>query len=158
MGRKGKTQKHTAKEIASKAKAARERNGAAGGGGSGAAARKASTMKTMLTCSICRTAQPSVKSMAIHYDSKHPKENWKEAETQYLSEKQKLKNATKVKVQTHNAGNLIAKSKKPQNKGSTPKERAKKKAALAAKLSALGAGGCVKKKKKKSAFGAKKKK
>ena len=33
MGRKGKTQKHTAKEIAAKTKAAKERNGAAGGGG-----------------------------------------------------------------------------------------------------------------------------
>lgn len=37
MGRKGKTQKHTAAEIASKHKANREKNGAAGGGGAGAA-------------------------------------------------------------------------------------------------------------------------
>lgn len=41
MGRKGKTQKHTAKEIAGKTKAARERNGAAGFGGQGKAARLA---------------------------------------------------------------------------------------------------------------------
>lgn len=41
MGRKGKTQKHTAKEIAGKTKAAREKNGAAGFGGQGKAARLA---------------------------------------------------------------------------------------------------------------------
>ena len=41
MGRKGKTQKHTAKEIAGKTKAAREKNGAAGHGGQGMAARLA---------------------------------------------------------------------------------------------------------------------
>ena len=40
MGRKGKTQKHTAKEIAAKHKAAKESKGAAGGGGAGAQARK----------------------------------------------------------------------------------------------------------------------
>jgi len=54
VGRKGKTQKHTAKEIAAKHKAAKERNGAAGGGGSGAAARKAAKLKINILCEICK--------------------------------------------------------------------------------------------------------
>ena len=32
------------------------------------------------------TPQPSIKSMAIHYDSKHPKENWEEAKARYEAE------------------------------------------------------------------------
>ena len=50
MGRKGKTQKHTAKEIAAKTKAAKERNGAAGGGGGGKAAREAVMKNQNVTC------------------------------------------------------------------------------------------------------------
>jgi hypothetical protein len=50
MGRKGKTQKHTAKEIAAKTKAAKERGGAAGGGGGGMAARLAVMKNQDVTC------------------------------------------------------------------------------------------------------------
>jgi hypothetical protein len=50
MGRKGKTQKHTAKEIAAKTKAAKERGGAAGGGGSGKAARLAVMKNQDVVC------------------------------------------------------------------------------------------------------------
>lgn len=50
QGRKGKTQKHTAKEIAAKTKAAKERGGAAGGAGAGKAARLAVMANQNVTC------------------------------------------------------------------------------------------------------------
>ena len=53
MGRKGKAQKHTAKEIAGKHKAAKEARGAAGGGGKGAKARKNAGGKVAVKCEIC---------------------------------------------------------------------------------------------------------
>ena len=73
MGRKGKSQKHTAKEIAQKHKAAKERRGAAGGGGSGAAARKARGASVSVLCEICKVQQPNFKSMTCHFENKHPK-------------------------------------------------------------------------------------
>mmetsp|Transcript_17455 Transcript_17455/g.20219 ORF Transcript_17455/g.20219 Transcript_17455/m.20219 type:complete len:125 (+) Transcript_17455:178-552(+) len=76
MGRKGKTQKHTAKEIASKVKAAKERNGAAGGGGKGAEARMGAWTKASVLCDVCKTIQPSFKTMQIHYENKHPKDSY----------------------------------------------------------------------------------
>merc|ERR1712032_1278197 len=79
----GKTQKHTAKELAAKAKAAKMKGGGAGGGGSGLASRLNKTLKIMVFCNICKTQQPSVKSMKIHYDSKHPKVDWAEARAGY---------------------------------------------------------------------------
>ena len=83
MPRKGKTQKHTAKEIAQKHKAAKERAGAAGGGGAGAAARVAEQAKALGICNLCKTQQPSIKSMRIHYESKHDSLNWAEEKDQY---------------------------------------------------------------------------
>lgn len=74
MGRKGKTQKHTAREIAGKVKAAKERNGAAGHGSVGQAAREAARFKSSVPCEICKAIQPSMKTMAIHYESKHAKD------------------------------------------------------------------------------------
>jgi len=76
MGRKGKTQKHTAKEIAGKVKAAKERNGAAGGGGKGAEARMGAWTKASVLCDVCKTIQPSFKTMQIHYENKHPKDSY----------------------------------------------------------------------------------
>eukprot|EP00949_MAST-11_sp_MAST-11-sp1_P001004 g1004.t1 len=73
MGRKGKTQKHTAKEIAAKHKKAKEKRGAAGGGGSGAAARKAKGAKVSVICEVCKAAQPNFKSMCLHFENKHTK-------------------------------------------------------------------------------------
>ena len=73
MGRKGKTQKHTAKEIAAKTKAAKERNGAAGGGSSALADRMNKMKLGNVTCEICKAAQPNIKSMTAHWESKHSK-------------------------------------------------------------------------------------
>ena len=73
MGRKGKTQKHTAKELAAKAKAAKERNGAAGGGKSMQAARLNKMKAGNVVCEVCKAAQPNFKSMTAHWESKHSK-------------------------------------------------------------------------------------
>lgn len=77
MGRKGKTQKHTAAELAGKANAARYAAGAAGGGGKLAAVRKAAGQKAAVACKICMTEQPNFKSMTMHFENKHPKSDWK---------------------------------------------------------------------------------
>eukprot|EP00941_MAST-03F_sp_MAST-3F-sp1_P000491 g491.t1 len=110
MGRKGKAQKHTAKEIAGKHKRAKELAGAAGGGGKGAAARKNAGQKIMILCKICKCQQPSVKSMSIHYDSKHPKENWAEVEEEYAEKSGAVKGKllAKKKAKTHMIGALKA--------------------------------------------------
>ena len=81
--RKGKTQKHSAKEIAGKHKAAKERAGAAGGGGAGAAARVTAQQKALGVCKVCKTNQPSIKSMQIHFEAKHPKLSWEDAKAEY---------------------------------------------------------------------------
>jgi hypothetical protein len=83
MGRKGKTQNHTAKELAGKAAAAKYAAGGAGGGGSGAAKRKDAGSKAAVLCEICKGMQPNMKSMILHYESKHPKANWAEAGPKY---------------------------------------------------------------------------
>ena len=73
MGRKGKTQKHTAAETAAKHKAAKEARGAAGGGSNGITNRKENKAKSLVLCDICKTPQPNFKSMLIHYENKHVK-------------------------------------------------------------------------------------
>jgi len=74
MGRKGKSQKHTAKEIAGKHKAAKEKAGAAGHGGKGLQARKEAQSRIKLHCKICKQEAAHMKAMEMHYESKHPKE------------------------------------------------------------------------------------
>merc|ERR1712070_1076989 len=83
MGRKGKTQKHTAAEIAGKHKAAKEAAGAAGGGKSGKADREAKKAAGNLKCTICMAQQPNIQSMERHYDSKHSKINWNDEKAKY---------------------------------------------------------------------------
>ena len=83
MGRKGKAQKHTAKEINGKHKAAKEARGAAGGGGKGAQQRKNAGGKIAVKCEICLSMQPNFKSMTAHFESKHPKADWKTLGPQY---------------------------------------------------------------------------
>ena len=56
------------------------KKGGRGGGEDGLEKRKApkeGKRNIFIKCSICFTMQPSVKSMGIHYESKHPKEDWK---------------------------------------------------------------------------------
>ncbi len=86
MSGKAKPQKHTAKEIAMKDHEAKMRQGGRGGGAEGKEKRKApkeGKKNVFITCSICFTQQPSLKSMEIHYESKHPKENWEDAKGVY---------------------------------------------------------------------------
>merc|ERR1711991_837489 len=83
MGRKGKAQKHTAKEINGKHKAAKEARGAAGGGGKGAQQRKNAGGKIAVKCEICLSMQPNFKSMTAHFESKHAKADWKTLGPQY---------------------------------------------------------------------------
>merc|ERR1711964_264248 len=83
MGRKGKTQKHTAKEIAAKHAAAKHAGGAAGGGGSGVENRKAAGNKVSIACVICMTVQPNIKSMEAHYDGKHAKIKFADEKAKY---------------------------------------------------------------------------
>lgn len=73
MGRKGKTQKHTASEIAAKHKAAKEARGGAGGGSKGSEKRKEKKEKSLVLCEICKTMQPNMISMELHYQNKHNK-------------------------------------------------------------------------------------
>ena len=58
MGRKGKTQNHTAKEIAGKHAAAKYAAGGAGGGSEMQKQREAEKIKSMVTCEICKMGMP----------------------------------------------------------------------------------------------------
>ncbi len=73
MGRKGKTQKHTAAETAAKHKAAKEARGAAGGGSNGLESRKEKKSQSLVLCEICKIQQPNIISMERHYEAKHYK-------------------------------------------------------------------------------------
>lgn len=62
------------------------RQGGCGGGAQGKEKRiapKEGKKDVYIQCVKCLTMQPSLKSMQIHYDAKHPKENWAEAEKLY---------------------------------------------------------------------------
>ena len=86
MSGKAKPQKHTAKEIAQKHHEAKMRKGGRGGGEEGKEKRKApkeGKKNVFINCSICFAQQPSLKSMQIHYENKHPKENWEDAKVIY---------------------------------------------------------------------------
>ncbi len=86
MAGKAKPTKHTAKEIAGKHHEAKMRNGGRGGGAEGIDKRKApkeGKRDIFLKCEKCLLMQPSLKSMSIHYESKHPKEDWEKAKLLY---------------------------------------------------------------------------
>ena len=79
MGGKAKPTKHTSKEIAGKHHAAKMKAGGCGGGENGKIKRiapKQGKRDVFIKCERCLTMQPSLKSMQIHYENKHPKENW----------------------------------------------------------------------------------
>jgi|Transcript_19729 hypothetical protein len=74
MGGKAKPTKHTSKELKNKEKAATQNKG---GGKHGAADRKGGKAgHAKFECYICMMAAPSIKTMEIHFDSKHPKETF----------------------------------------------------------------------------------
>jgi hypothetical protein len=82
MGGKAKPTKHTSKEIAMKHHESKMKKGGRGGGLDGKEKRlapKEGKRDIFLKCEKCFLMQPSLKSMQIHYESKHPKENWDEA-------------------------------------------------------------------------------
>ncbi len=82
MGGKAKPTKHTTKEINGKIHLAKMRAGGCGGGLEGKEKRiapKEGKKDVFIQCQKCLTMQPSIKSMQIHYENKHPKENWAEA-------------------------------------------------------------------------------
>jgi hypothetical protein len=83
MGRKGKAQNHTAKEINAKIAAAKHAAGGAGGGSVAAANRLAATQKTQIPCKICLITQPTPTCMKTHYEAKHIKVNYAEDEAFY---------------------------------------------------------------------------
>mmetsp|Transcript_12614 Transcript_12614/g.20374 ORF Transcript_12614/g.20374 Transcript_12614/m.20374 type:complete len:125 (-) Transcript_12614:1178-1552(-) len=114
MGRKGKTQKHSAKEIANKHKAAKERAGGAGGGGAGAAARKANMFKVKVKCRICLAEQPHMSGMRNHYENKHPKEAW--SDDLYQNDFGAVKESVKSGDKTKTDKKSVAQAKKPKQK------------------------------------------
>ena len=103
MSGKAKPQKHTAKEIAQKHHEAKMKAGGRGGGEEGKEKRKApkeGKKNVFIACKICFTEQPSLKSMQIHYENKHPKENWEDAKVIY--EKQIEENEAVALAQRNN--------------------------------------------------------
>ncbi len=82
MAGKAKPKKHTAKEIAMKHHEAKMKKGGRGGGQDGIEKRNApkeGKKNIFIKCEKCFLMQPSLKSMEIHYESKHPKESWADA-------------------------------------------------------------------------------
>ncbi len=67
MPRKGKRTKHSAKELAAKAKAAKPK----GGGKKGMKNRR--PVKKAYRCYLCMQNIPDPKTLQIHWDSKHSK-------------------------------------------------------------------------------------
>lgn len=104
MAGKAKPTKHTTKEINAKHHAAKMKNGGMGGGADGKEKRKApkegkSDVHNKLKCVKCLALQPSIKSMSIHYESKHPKEDWEAAQVQYLKDEEENNN---VEIKKYN--------------------------------------------------------
>lgn len=117
MGRKGKAQNHTAKEINAKIAAAKHAAGGAGGGASAAANRLIATQKTQIPCKVCLITQPTPTCMKMHYEAKHEKVNYADEEAFY--EAQHAENKAQIALmdtgktaKTKNAdGNLTKKEK-----------------------------------------------
>ena len=141
MGRKGKTQTHTAKELASKHAAAKAAAGGVGGGAALAAKRKAAGEKVAVLCEICKAVQPNIQSMERHYDSKHAKENWRDVwcakytvrcpsgpEWQTLATRSRTARCSRQEMFGANKQNLKESDATFQQK-MDPKEKAKAKAA-----------------------------
>jgi hypothetical protein len=132
MGRKGKTQTHTAKELASKHAAAKAAAGGVGGGAALAAQRKAAGTKVAVFCEICKSVQPNMKSMEAHYDSKHAKEPWREISPKYEAQF----NANRAGLKQ--ADPTFKEKKTPAERAKDKEERERKKREAAeAKLNAM---------------------
>jgi len=98
MGGKAKPTKHTAKEIAMKHHEAKMKKGGRGGGLEGIEKRNApkeGKRDIFIKCEKCFLMQPSLKSMEIHYENKHPKESWEDALKIYDKQEDENKNGNK---------------------------------------------------------------
>mmetsp|Transcript_59911 Transcript_59911/g.128558 ORF Transcript_59911/g.128558 Transcript_59911/m.128558 type:complete len:106 (+) Transcript_59911:101-418(+) len=74
MGGKAKPTKHTSAELAQKAKDALTNKG---GGSAGKQDRAGGSVgHSKYKCNICMQAAPDPKSMQMHFESKHPKEEF----------------------------------------------------------------------------------
>lgn len=98
MGGKAKPTKHTAKEIAGKHHAAKMKAGGCGGGLDGRAKRtapKEGKRDIFIKCEKCFVMQPSLKSLMIHYENKHPKEDWSAVEKMYTAQQENVEEEKK---------------------------------------------------------------
>jgi hypothetical protein len=85
MGGKAKPTKHTAKEIAKKSALATVN---ASGGKAGELDRKGGKAgHSKYQCPQCMQAAPDLKSMKLHFESKHPKATWDDSKFEDLHEK-----------------------------------------------------------------------
>lgn len=84
MGGKAKPTKHTAAEINRKNALA---NTNKGGGSAGLQDRKGGAAgHSRFICKICMAQAPDMKSMKLHYESRHPKDEFKESDFENLHE------------------------------------------------------------------------
>lgn len=85
MGGKAKPTKHTAAETARKNHLA---NTNMGGGAAGVFDRKGGVAgHARFSCKVCMAPAPDLKSMKLHYEAKHPSEEFQESEFENLHEK-----------------------------------------------------------------------
>jgi len=92
MAGKAKPAKHTTAEINRKHHLAKMKNGGMGGGEDGIKNRKApkeGKTDPYQSCVKCLTMVPGLKSMKIHYEGKHPKEDWEKAILLYQPKEEK---------------------------------------------------------------------
>ena len=120
MGGKAKPKKHTAKEMAKKAKAANQNKG---GGKAGAADRKGGKAgHAKLKCPICMQQAPSLKSMRMHWDSKHSKLPWDETK---FEDTHKKYGGTVQGVAVKGSGNTKKTKRKTKAEKAAEKRKAK---------------------------------
>jgi hypothetical protein len=75
---------------------AKMKKGGRGGGLEGMEKRKApkeGKKNIFIKCNICFIMQPSLKSMQIHYENKHEKEDWEAAKINYEAQIENESNA-----------------------------------------------------------------
>jgi len=120
MGGKAKPKKHTAKEMAKKAKFANQNKG---GGKAGAADRKGGKAgHAKLKCPICMQQAPDLKSMRMHWDSKHGKIEWDETK---FEDQHKKFGGTVQGVAVKGSGNTKKTKRKTKAEKAADKRKAK---------------------------------
>ena len=124
MGGKAKPTKHTAAEIKAKHDAHKPR-----GGGAAGQAERAVTIK--FTCNVCKAQMPSLKNLRDHYEAKHPKETFPEAE--YAAQDMKKEtvhvhhNQAALQKSNKNASRAVRDAVKEKNKAGAVVDESRKK-------------------------------